>query len=337
MELLGLDSNFDLVKILRCVNIQWNRRYYDVGDYMLQLLAEDWDTSIAYIYTHERPETGMVQKIESSKTASGDFVLVSGYFLEGMLNWKVTWPAHSSTDNVCAACKGLVTSLLDDAGVTVADETDLGGSEAFDSEGEKLGRATYAALKKQELSQRIVFDYDTETMVYSIWQGLDRTQSQSENNYATFAHGVGNVNNLVHTQDSSAMHNYAIVMYYFDGEEQIKEIDLREGTETKRILWIDSTVYQEDEQTQAELEAAVESEARETMESLETIENVAANVLQHNLYYLTDYDLGDKCCIRNDQMNLAFEARIIEVDEVWKENQHLVTLEFGNRIPTTND
>ena len=337
MELIGLDSHFARVKNLLCTNIQWNRRYYEAGDYMLELLAEDWDTSIVYIYTPDRPETGMVQKIESENTVKGDFVLVSGYFLEGMLNWKITWPEHKSTGNVCAACKSLVTSLMADTGVAVADETDIGGSEAFDSEKEKLGDATYAALKKQELSQRILFNYGTETMAYSIWQGLDRTQSQSENTYAAFAQNFGNVNKLVLTQDSSAMHNYAIVGYYKDGDEKTMELDLRKGEETKRILWINNSVYKDDDETDAEFLTAVESDARKLMEKYEAIENVAADVQQYNTYYMKDYDLGDKCYIRDDRMDLEFEARIIEVDEVWKENRHIVTVEFGNRIPTTND
>lgn len=84
MELLGLNSSFVLIKTLRCTNIRWNRRYYEAGDFQLELLASDWDTSIAYIYTHQRPETGMVQKIETEHTIKGEFVLVSGFFLEGM-------------------------------------------------------------------------------------------------------------------------------------------------------------------------------------------------------------------------------------------------------------
>ena len=116
MELLGLDSSFAIVNSapLRCTNIQWNRRYYEAGDFQLELLASDWEPSIVYIYTHQRPETGLVQKIEAKHTLKGDFVLVSGFFLEGMLNWKITNPKHSSTGNICAACKGLVSTLMTD-------------------------------------------------------------------------------------------------------------------------------------------------------------------------------------------------------------------------------
>ncbi len=334
MELLGLDSSFTLIKTLRCTNIQWNRRYYEAGDFQLELLASDWDTSIAYIYTHQRPETGMVQKIETEHTLKGEFVLVSGFFLEGMLNWKITYPKHSSTGNVCAACKDLVTSLMADTNVSVVSEPDIGDSDSFDSENEALGDATYAALKKHELSQRIVFDYDTETLLYSVWHGLDRTQSQSANTYAAFAQNFGNIDDLTLTQDTSDMRNYAVVQYALADADAFMELDLRAGSEAKRILFIQSPVSQEEGESDADYQAAVESDARTQMEEYEAVLNLEADVLQRNLYYLTDYDLGDKCDIRDDRLGLAFEARVIEINEVWKNNEHKVGVQFGTKIPT---
>ena len=334
MELLGLDSSYTRVKSLKCTNIQWNRRYYEAGDFQLEMLISDWDTEIAYIFTHDRPEMGLVEKVETEHTLKGDFVLVSGFFLEGMLNWKITNPKHSSTGNVCAACKGLVSNLMADTGVTVPTETDIGNSEPFDSENEPLGAATYAALKKQELSQQIVFDYDTETLQYSIWQGLDRTQSQSANTYAAFAQNFDNVDDLTLTQDTSGMKNYVVVQYTLNNEEMTMEIDLRDSSEPKRILFIQSPVTQEDGQSDADYQDAVESDARTQMEDYEAVLNLDADVLQRNLLYLTDYDLGDKCDIRDERLGLAFEARIIEINEVWKNNEHSVGVQFGNKIPT---
>lgn len=334
MELLGLDSNFVRIGPLKCTNIQWNRRYYEAGDFQLELLASDWDTSIAYIYTSRRPETGMVEKIEAKHTIKGDFILVSGFFLEGMLNWKITKPKHSSTGNVCAACKGLVMALMADSGVSVVTEADIGDSEPFDSENEDLGDATYAALQKQELSQRIRFDYETETLLYRVWQGLDRTQSQIVNTYAAFAQNFKNVDDLTLTQDTSGMRNYAVVQYPLADVDTTMEIDLRAGSEPKRIRFIQTAVTQEEGQSDAHYQAAVESDARTQMQDYAAVENLDAEVLQNNIFYLTDYDLGDKCDIRDDRLGLAFEARIIEVNEVWKNNEHKVGVQFGNRIPT---
>ncbi len=334
MELIGLDQNFATVKVLRCINIQWNRRYYEPGDYQIQLRAADWDTAIAYVYTHSRPETGMVEKVETEHTIKGDMVLVSGFFLEGMLNWKVTYPKHSSTGNVCAACKTLVASLLADAGVAVPAAADIGSSAAFDSEGETLGDATYAALKAQEMSQRIRYDYDTDTLQYAVWQGLNRTQSQSVNNFAAFSQNFGTVDSLTLTQDSSNLRNYAIVQYQSSDAAAEMEIDLRESTdEVKRILYIDTGMAQEDGQTEADFLAAVEAEARKQLADYGSIVNIDADVLQRNIYYRTDYDLGDQCDVRDDRLQLAYESRIIESNEVWKNNTHTVRLQFGDKIP----
>ena len=56
----------------------------------------------------------------------------------------------------------------------------------------------------------------------------------------------------------------------------------------------------------------------------------------NNLFYRTDYDLGDLCDVRDDRLNLPFEARILEVNEVWKENTHTVTLQFGDESLTAD-
>lgn len=332
MELYGLTSTFGTVKILKCINVQWNRRYYEAGTFSLQLRASDWDASIVYVYTAERPETGMVQKVEIEHTIKGDMVQVEGYFLEGMLNWKVTYPKHASTGNISAACKTLVAALMTDTGVTVPTQADIGASAAFESDGELLGDATYAALKAQELSQRIAYDYLTGQIRYTVWQGKNRLQSQSVNAYAIFSQDFGTVDAMTITRDESAYRNYATVLY--DGG--VLNIDLRASSSIpKRILYIDTGMSQADGQTQADFLAAVEAEGRKQLAEYPSIVNIDATVIQRNAMYLTDYDLGDKCDVRDDRLALAFETRIVGIDEVWKENTHTVTLQFGDKIPTT--
>ncbi|MEA4928514.1 MAG: hypothetical protein VB104_07535 [Candidatus Limiplasma sp.] len=330
MNLIGLNASFQVVKTLTCINIQWNRKYYEPGEYALQMRACDWDTGIAYVYTPDRPETGMVEKVETEHTVKGDLVNVSGFFLEGMLNWKVTYPKHSSAGNLSAACKALVGALLTDTGVTVPTAADVGAAAMFESEGEFLGDATYAALKAQELGQKIRYDYDSGLLLYSIWQGADRSQSQGVNPYAVFSQDFGTVDSMTLTRDTSAYRNYAIVLY--DGGSF--DIDLRTGGGPKRILYVDTGMTIEDGQTQADFLAAVTSEARKQLAEYPSVLNIDADVMQNNILYGIDYDLGDKCDVRDDRLQLAFETRIIEVREVWKNNTHGITLQFGDKIPT---
>lgn len=71
-------------------SLMWNRKYYEVGDFLMEVPANVYDPSWAYIYTDERPETGIIQKVEYSDTstvAGGvDTVILSGFFMESELN-----------------------------------------------------------------------------------------------------------------------------------------------------------------------------------------------------------------------------------------------------------
>ena len=333
MEIMGLDSLFRPVRALRCINIQWNRKYYEAGDYALQLRASDWDTGIRYIYTVERPETGMVQKVETEHNVKGDFVNVSGFFLEGMLGWAVVYPAYTWNANLPEMCRDMVSKYLQPnvAGILIPAIDPIGSTTTVSFEnGERLDEATYAALKAQEIGQRIRYDYASGQLLYAPWQGKDRTQRQSANPYAVFSQDFGTVDTLTLTQDESAYRNYAVALY--DGGSF--DIDLRTGSEPKRILYVDTGMALEEGQNGADFLAAVDTEARKQLAEYPRIVNIDATVLQSNCKYLTDYDLGDKCDVRDDRLALAFETRITEINEVWKNNEHTVSVQFGDQIPT---
>ena len=71
-------------------SLQWNRRYYEPGQFSMVVPADMYDDSWRYILCDDRPETGIVQKVEftdSATTYDGiDEVTVSGFFLEQVLN-----------------------------------------------------------------------------------------------------------------------------------------------------------------------------------------------------------------------------------------------------------
>ena len=71
-------------------SLQWLRRYNEPGQFSMEVPASVYDTSWAYICTADRPETGMVQKVEYSDTSEVeggiDTVTVSGFFMEEILN-----------------------------------------------------------------------------------------------------------------------------------------------------------------------------------------------------------------------------------------------------------
>lgn len=331
MEWIGLDEGFRPVGALRCLNVQWNRRYYEAGDFMVQLRAADFDAGVRYVYAPQRPETGMVEKVETERSIKGDFVLLSGFFLEGMLSWKAVYPGVTATGNVAEACRGLVAAHMADTGVAVAAGPVPAGDGFVSANGEPLSEVTYGALAQLEMGQRVRLDYAGESLHYEVWQGLDRTQSQTANPYAVFSQQFGTVDALLMTRDTSGVRNYAIALY----ENGVVGVDVRASAQVPaRVLVLDTGLTLSQWQSPIALRQAAQAAARAELARRAEVLNIDATVLQTHLAYLRDYDLGDRCDVRDDRLRMAFEARITEVNEVWKDGAHAVTLQFGNRIPT---
>ena len=63
MDLVFLDSNFNTIKFVDYINLQWNRRYYECGQYSVQILARDFDKEFQYVYRASEREIGVVQNL----------------------------------------------------------------------------------------------------------------------------------------------------------------------------------------------------------------------------------------------------------------------------------
>ena len=105
MEVYGLDDKFGLVTAaIPYFNLQWNRKYYEAGDFSIQISADVYDPSWAYIMTHDRPEVGVVQKLQYTNNGGEKLVQLSGFFAEQRLNGIVASPRFvadlSKTENV---------------------------------------------------------------------------------------------------------------------------------------------------------------------------------------------------------------------------------------------
>lgn len=94
LEVFALDSSMRRVTgSIPYESLIWRRRYRECGSFEMVVPASAYDRSWAYVYCDERPETGIVQKVEASdedwgseSSAGADAVTVSGYFLEARLN-----------------------------------------------------------------------------------------------------------------------------------------------------------------------------------------------------------------------------------------------------------
>ena len=327
LDLMGLDENFAPVCYIRFVNLQWNRRYYEVGKFTVQMLAEDYDDRIAYVFAHQRPELGVVERIETQQTTKGHFVLMSGRFFESVLNRRLAFPNFDKN----YAMNDLVDRFINHEwyknrkyDILVAPDipTDVVEVKWVN---DPIGDCMYGTLETLEMSQRIEFDPNSLSLTYRVWQGLDRTQNQNVNAHALFTDESCHVTNFKYIEDWTDYRNVCMVLY---GSQPSRRDVYLDGWRDEGERWM---MINADEDDSAENQ---KQQAREELQKNPVVREAEIEVIQYGFFYLRDYDLGDKCDLVNHRYNKNFEARITSVDEVWKQGKHLVTLGFGTQMQT---
>lgn len=95
------------------IELQWNRRYYSAGDWVLYMPARIYNPDWKYIQIQDRPEWGMVQKWQFEKKAEGDFMTLSGFFTEKALDWGgVFFAPYETTPSTNTQVRSIVATEL---------------------------------------------------------------------------------------------------------------------------------------------------------------------------------------------------------------------------------
>lgn len=337
LQFMTLDENFNVNSIIFPTNIQWNRKYYEAGSFSIQLPVNQYDTSMKYVYTKDRPEMGIIQQVNYSIDQSGfESVLISGYFLEYELNDKVIYPTFTANyTHVEDAITDLVTTYKEDIPLlTIKASQHQGTASNFQTIGDALGDYVYYILTLHQSSYRVKYDYENNKKIFEVWQGLDRTQEQSVNNPVTFSTYFGNLKQPNVVTNNTKYKNYAIVKGSLNGDTPVYAFtDLSSGGYKNKVYLEGSSIVYEEGMTQEEYIAALQQYGKEQLlNTYSTVINIQTDILTGSYEYMSDFDLGDKCDIVIGAIGMTVEARIIAIYEVIKSGSHTLTLEFGNQV-----
>ena len=337
MDVYILDKDFNLITIgIPYVNLQWNRKYYEAGNFQMEISAKIYDKSWAYIGTADRPELGIIQK--NQLFGEGDVsVLLGGFFYEKKLDDKVCYPRYvGDAANTETAAREIFTRYKEDLPISLGEPNSplLGNRTQSDFTDDFLGEKLYKILEARELSYRVPYDYQNNQLFFEVWQGLDRTQSQNVNSHWTFSTEFANIINKSLDFDESAFKNYAVLPVNSDDngrEQDTFYVDFSNGGYKQKIVFDYRANRPAKDQTYADFKQGVIEEATERLLSFAKIEDI--NIEQAgNAGYMVDYDLGDKCDVLLTDVGISMESRIVEISEVFKaETGHSVTVGLGNK------
>lgn len=337
IQFLTLNSDFTINSIIYPTNIQWKREYYEAGTFSIQLPMEQYDDSMKYVYTKSRPEVGIISQVNFTIDTLGfQSVQISGYFLESELDDKIIYPAFRGIGtNVEDVIVDMVTQYKQDIpNLSVAPSQSRGTATNFSVVGDNLGSYVSYILKLHEMSYSIIYDYTENAKTFVVWQGHDRTEMNGTENPVKFSTAFGNLKQPDVVRKEHEYKNYAIVHGVVDDVHYYVEADMSNG-DYKRCIYIDdaSVDYDAEKMTIDEYKEALRQFGLDKLKTDYCVtQNIEFDVLEGSYEYMIDFDLGDKCDIVIEELNLTLEARIISIYEVIKSGSHSITLEFGDQI-----
>ena len=86
-----------------------------------------------------------------------------------------------------------------------------------------------------------------------------------------------------------------------------------------------------EEQTEAEYLAGLQQKGLDKLLDYAIVNNVDIQAAASGFVYLQDWDLGDLVDVIVADIGLAMQARIVTVREVFKQNNHTVEIELGDK------
>lgn len=332
MDIFALDSDFNLAAPnLPYINLQWTRRYFEPGEFEVEIRSENYDPLWSYFASTVRPELAIIQGVQ--KNPDRHSVLLSGFFYEKILDDKVCFPRYKSRGITDAVCTAIFNQFKDTLPIRARTPAGIGDATTCDFSDDPLGRKLYSILETRQMSFSIGYDHDANDREFYIWRGVDRTQGNTENNpFYVFSTSFGNLENIQYKYDDSGYKNYVIIPAAKD-ENDVETItvivDETNGFDKKEMVLDRRTSRPDQGESLSSFEESLKQDGREALLEKSAIESLSVDNYETG-GYMVKYDLGDKCDVVVPELGLAKQLRIIEVREVFKASKHTISLEFGN-------
>lgn len=382
----ALNERFELVALVVYSNLQWDRKFHQPGQFILELDAGQYTNEWRYIYTEQRPELGEISQVNFKKENNGrKTVTLSGLFMEKELNKMICYPMPSAFDDDPGTHYG--TSILKTGSPlwlsqdSTADQVARAFFEGFkkisfrnyavgdNSEiqtstfelpitygttapgeykraihtrnGEQLGAKVYDILNESNASYRIPLDYDTGTLSFNIIHGINRTESQQDENINPVVLSTKNGTIKEASFVKSNTDTKDVMIQYSQSDEQTLVLANAKPGAIGRIMATTMSANQgdyikEDTPDKAaadrEHKTAVMADAMVKLYEKRDKINIEVDIDTGSYRYMEDFDLGDIVQLEIPEIGISADAEIAEVHEVMKNGTWSISLTVGTPI-----
>lgn len=355
-NVICLDKNYQIVSLLRHTNLQWSRKYHESGTFSIQIPYTQYDPTMRYVYTKDRPELGKITQVNYRVQNNYANVQLSGYFLEKEPDRHIVFPSGASNvdnqpdwDFQSGTAEDVAYAYFDgfhrmvigdktsDLGIRASESKSRGKQSVHYRNGEYLGWKLFDILKPSGMSYRINYDFVKNEKIFEIWSGYDRTSENKDgNNQVVFSTKYGNVKNPNILIDDTEYKNACVVINEQTSEtakSYVSRAVLNRAADDEGYFFLkQQSSLNRSDYSGAALESAMDDEGMNALVDYPAIVNVDFDAIDGSYEYRKDFDIGDMCTIVINELNMTMDARLIGCYEVIKSGEWTMTMEFGTPI-----
>lgn len=200
---------------------------------------------------------------------------------------------------------------------------------------------TDGMLQTYELGAYISFDRASRDLLYNVFEGKDRSRSNSYGNQPIiFSQDFSNLIASSYSMQTGAIKNTALIGGEGEGVNRFcAMIDVNATGLERREVWIDassqSKTYDENgvqkEYTDNEYLALIKSAGVQAMADFMITETYEGDInLRGNTYkYRTDFNIGDRVSVEDNELGVYFNPRIIKVVESQDEQGYNILVSYA--------
>jgi hypothetical protein len=346
LEIIVLNKDFqELGSITSFEGIRWTRRWASPGNYEMVVSNQYFDMVMAgfYLVIDGKDETGLIEIIDYDEQRRK--IVVSGLFIEKKLDSRLLDNETILTGVVESALHSMVRRFTSGDRLIPLLELDEDHGRGCQINtvitDVSLMEKLYETANYYGFGIKLIYKYIENKLVFSVWEGKNRTSNQTDNSFAVFSENEGNVLKAVYYRDETNHKNFAYVLGnpFIDGGDPVRVTvnNILDDEERREVLIkvTDAIHDAEKSMTLPEYEEFLIQKGLEDLMEYQRIENILFEVNGNlNLIYKTDYDLGDKVTYQDDKLGISVDLRITEVTEIYERNQVKILLTLGDENKT---
>lgn len=286
--------------------------------------------------------TGVIEHIEDNEEDTKD-ITVKGFGLLYYLTHRITVPPTGyAYHNFNSQIESIMISLVNFNAINSTDPNrNISKLESgiSNNRGENLNFQTRYKVLSDELEKlsstsglgiNIKLDYKLKKFIFEVSEGRNLSYNQNTNPPAIFSKKYDNIIKRNYVESNIGYKNVGYVAGQGEGENRELEIlnNNLSGTE-RREIFIDARDIEEGESLSLTDRGKVKLDENKQVKSFECEVNKKD--------YRSTWDLGDIVTIKDDELNIVENHRVVEVKEVYEVGGFKVEPTFGNSIPTITE